>query len=123
MDHRSRQAGPQSFEEYKLLFDEITQEYARAPEKIAATLRVLHQDSTRCARYVYAKAFEEILSGGKRTPGPTFHTACTTGLVEVLVEIALDPRIYVWHDPTSSYYHPQLGVSSIFSRLISVLNY
>lgn len=111
MDLRTPWPSPQLKEDYDLLLEKITEQYAKTPEEIAETVKTLHPDLSSPLRYVYARAFEEVLTGLSKTPRATYDTVCRTGLIGTLLEIALDPRLYMFHDPTSSYYHPQLGVS------------
>ena len=110
-------------EEYNILLEKTTEQYAKTPEKIAEMVKTVHPDLSSPLRYVYARAFEEVLTGRERDkPTPaTYDTVCRTGLIGTLLEIALDPRLYMFHDPTSSYYHPQLGVSLRSLDLISRL--
>lgn len=92
------------------------EKYGQCPEKIAQALKDLHNDpqTTDDTRSSSVRGFIEALSPCcKTTAAKVMRSACTTRLPETLLEIVLDSRLYMWHDPTSSLYNPALGVSSI----------
>lgn len=92
-------------------------ELSRRPETIASIFRTTLESSTEChSRYDIAKALRYVIPLGGRERS-TFHAVCTTGLPDVLLDAALDPLNYQWHDESSSFYHPKLGVSHLHTLL------
>lgn len=95
----------------------LVTEFSRHPEKIAGIVQTLPfrlDPSESPSRYIIAEAIRYVipLYGDNRS---TFHTVCTTGLPEALLGVATDPLIYLWHDESSRFYHPKLGVSRSLS--------
>lgn len=81
------------------------------PERIAETLRSLHQAPLGHSRYVLANSLRPLLVvDPQESAARTFHIVCVSGLPKVLVNILSDPRIYVWRDTSSPLYHPGLEV-------------
>ena len=100
--------------EHQRLVRQLTQEYRRDPQKAATAIRQVHQcpNSMPSSRYAIAEAIRLSLLDSEPTSAATLHMACMADLPEVLLAIVMDPRVYMWHDEASSFYHPRLGVSS-----------
>ena len=62
MDPRTPWPSPQLEEEYNILLEKTTEQYAKTPEKIAEMVKTVHPDLSNPLRYVYARAFEEVCS-------------------------------------------------------------
>lgn len=98
-------------DEYVRLVKASSEHNLRFPEKIAETLERLHQDRDGDERYLFASSLRPLFDFAKPFTGAPLHIVCTTGLPGVLLNILLDPRIYMWHQSSSSFYHPELEVS------------
>lgn len=93
-----------------------TERFRQHPEMIAGVLKRVHEDPPGLARHFFSQVFENLLRGEGdqgEVPDLTLHIMCTTGMVDVLLDIALDARIYMWHKLKTSFYYPWLGVSTI----------
>lgn len=116
------QEGTQSSSECNRLNAVFMTRNRRYPEKIAETLRSLHQSPLGHGRYVLANSLRPLLVVDPQdSAARMFHIVCTTGLPKVLVNILSDPRIYVWRDPSSPLYHPGLEVGFFYLKFFLVL--
>ncbi len=116
------QEGTQSSYECNRLNTVFMTRNRQHPEKIAETLRALHQSPLGHGRYVLANSLRPLLVVDPQdSAARTFHIVCTTGLPKVLVNILYDPRVYVWRDPSSPLYHPGLEVGSFYLNVLLVL--
>ncbi|KAJ3487849.1 hypothetical protein NLI96_g3262 [Meripilus lineatus] len=99
-----------------------TERFRQHPEMIAGVLKRVHEDPPGLARHFFSQVFENLLRGEGdqgEVPDLTLHIMCTTGMVDVLLDIALDARIYMWHKLKTSFYYPWLGryVIAIYEML------
>ncbi|KAJ3487831.1 hypothetical protein NLI96_g3259 [Meripilus lineatus] len=85
------------------------EKFKQHPKKIALFLKAAHLGIPSPARAFFCQVFEKILED-EEVPDSTFREVCTNGLLDVLIDIALDARIYMWNKPTSSFYYPWLGL-------------
>ena len=83
-------------------------------DKIAETLVLLHQDQQGLHRYVYASCLCDFFvekDPDIDTAARRLQIACTTEVPLTVLNILLDPRIYVWEIP-SDFFHAALEVST-----------
>lgn len=91
----------------------VAEKFKQQPELIAHFLEATHENSPARGRAFLCQVYEKILIFPDEVPDATFRVVCTTGLLDVLIDIALDARIYMWNKPASSFYDPYLGVSLV----------
>lgn len=94
------------------------EKFKQHPKKIALFLKAAHLGIPSPARAFFCQVFEKILED-EEVPDSTFREVCTNGLLDVLIDIALDARIYMWNKPTSSFYYPWLGVSPFLALVLA----